>query len=301
MISRRDLLVQTSLLAACSALPALALAKTAMRHRVIPSSGVALPVIGLGTSGNFEVGDSVTETDPLREVLKRFFASGARLIDTAPSYGRAELVLGGLLAESRQRAACFLASKLSSVGKEAGLAQFNDSLTRLRTDRLDLLQVHNLRDWRTQLALARELKSEGKVGHIGVTHYVDSAHAEMADVIANEKLDFMQINYSVASPAAADKLLPLAADRGVAVIVNRAFEDGRLFGQVQGRTLPDWADSVGISSWAQMFLRFAISHPAVTAVIPATSKPERQSDNLLAGYGPDLDKAQCAALTAMFQ
>lgn len=300
MISRRALLQHSSLLAAASFIPTVAWASPAMRQRAIPSTGALLPLIGLGTSGNFEVGDSAAETDPLREVLKRFFASGARLVDTAPSYGRAELVLGALLAESEQRANCFLASKLSSVGKEAGLAQFQDSLRRLRTDRLDLLQVHNLRDWRTQLALARELKNEGKVAYIGVTHYVDSAHEDMAGVIASEKLDFMQINYSVASPAAAKKLLPLAADRGVAVIVNRAFEDGQLFAQVRGRALPAWADSIGVGSWAQMFLRFAISHPAVTVVIPATSKPERQSDNLRAGFGPDLDHKQCAELIAMF-
>jgi aryl-alcohol dehydrogenase-like predicted oxidoreductase len=300
MFSRRQLLKHSSLLAASGLLPAVAWAGSGIRQRVIPATGATLPVIGLGTSGNFEVGDSAAETDPLREVLKRFFASGARLIDTAPSYGRAELVLGSLLAESGQRPHCFLASKLSSVGREAGLAQFSESLRRLRTDRMDLLQVHNLRDWRTQLAVARELKSEGRIDYIGVTHYVDSAHADMAEVIASEKLDFMQINYSVASPAAAKRLLPLAADRGVAVIVNRAFEDGHLFTRVQGRALPAWAESVGVGSWAQMFLRFAISHPAVTVVIPATSRPDRQSDNLRAGYGPDLDKAQCAELIAMF-
>jgi len=300
MISRRHLLAGTAATATWAAMPDVLRAGEPMRQRKIPSSGEAVPVIGLGTSGSFEVGSDAAERDPLREVLKRFFAAGGRLIDTAPSYGSAELVLGELLRVSRQRAQCFLASKLSSVGKAAGRAQFEASLARLQTDRIDLLQVHNLRDWRTQLALARELRSEGKVRYTGVTHYLDSAHEEIAAVIASEKPDFLQINYSVASPGAEKRLLPLAQDLGVAVLVNRAFEDGALFARVQGRALPDWSGDVAVTSWAQMFLKFALGHPAVTAVIPATSRPERQSDNLHAGFGPELDATQRSELIAMF-
>lgn len=301
MTTRRKL-IQASAIGCAAVVSGLGWSVTpaSLRRRAIPSTGEMIPVIGLGTSGNFEVGDSAAERDPLRDVLRRFFDGGGRLIDTAPSYGPAEKVLGDLLQENPERAAGFLASKLSSVGHDAGLAQFQASLQRLGCERLDLLQVHNLRDWRVQLLVARQLKAEGRVRYIGVTHYVDSAHEEIGAVIRAEKPDFLQINYSVASPNAARRLLPLARDLGVAVIVNRAFEDGLLFARVKDRALPGWAGEAGVKTWAQIFLKFALSHPAVTAVIPATSKPERQTENLAAGFGPDLTAKQCAELTAMF-
>jgi aryl-alcohol dehydrogenase-like predicted oxidoreductase len=256
-------------------------------------------VIGMGTSGSFEVGDSASERDPLREVLKRFFACGATLIDTAPTYSVAEDVLGALLAEQQLRGKAWIATKLSGVnGREAGLAQFNDTLRRLKTDKVELLQVHNLGDLKTQLALARELKAQGKVRYVGVTHYLERAQNELADVVQAEKPDFLQINYSVVSRGAEKRVFPLARELGVAVLVNRAFEDGRLFSQVADKPLPDWAAAAGITSWAQAFLKFALSHPAVTTVIPATGKPDRQSDNLKAGVGPDLDEQQRRSLIA---
>lgn len=270
-----------------------------LNTRPIPSTGEKIPVIGMGTSGSFEVGDSTQERDPLREVLKRFFAAGASLIDTAPTYGTAEDVLGALLAEQGLRPRAWIATKLSGVnGREAGLAQFNDTLRRLKTDKVELLQVHNLGDLKTQLALARELKSQGKVRYVGVTHYVERAQDELADIVQAEKPDFLQINYSVVTRGAEKRVLPMARELGVAVLINRAFEDGRLFAQVKDKPLPAWAASAGITSWAQAFLKFALSHPAVTAVIPATGKPDRQSDNLRAGVGPDLDEAQRQSLIA---
>ena len=270
-----------------------------LNTRSIPSSGEKLPVIGMGTSGSFEVGDSASERDPLREVLKRFFAGGATLIDTAPTYSVAEDVLGALLAEQNLRGKAWIATKLSGVtGRAAGLAQFNDTLRRLKTDKVELLQVHNLGDLKTQLALARELKAQGKVRYVGVTHYVERAQDELADVVQAEKPDFLQINYSVVSRGAEKRVFPLARELGVAVLVNRAFEDGRLFSQVADKPLPDWAAAAGITSWAQAFLKFALSHPAVTTVIPATGKPDRQSDNLKAGVGPDLDEEQRQSLIA---
>jgi aryl-alcohol dehydrogenase-like predicted oxidoreductase len=301
MTTRRKL-IQASAIGWAAAVSGLgwSITPASLRKRAIPSTGEMIPVIGLGTSGNFEVGGSASERDPLREVLQRFFDGGGRLIDTAPSYGPAEKVLGDLLQENNGRAACFLASKLSSVGRDAGLAQFQASLQRLGIERLDLLQVHNLRDWRVQLEVARQLKADGRVRYTGVTHYLDSAHEEIGDVIRAAKPDFLQINYSVASPNAARRLLPLARDLGVAVIINRAFEDGLLFARVKDRVLPGWAAEAGVKTWAQIFLKFALSHPAVTAVIPATSKPERQTENLMAGFGPDLTATQCAELTAMF-
>ncbi len=269
----------------------------AMNMRVIPSTGERLPVIGMGTSGSFEVGASAAERDPLREVLTRFLTGGGSVIDTAPTYSVAEDVMGELLQGQELRDQAWLATKLSGVsGRAAGLAQFNDTLRRLKTDRVALLQVHNLGDLKTQLALARELKAEGKVRYVGVTHYLDRAHDEISAVLQAEKPDFVQINYSVASRNAERRVLPAARDLGVAVLINRAFEDGRLFRQVSGKRLPEWAAEAGITSWAQAFLKFALSHPAVTVVIPATGKPDRQSDNLKAGSGPDLTKEQRQSL-----
>lgn len=265
--------------------------------RTIPSSGEQIPVIGMGTSGSFEVGTDAAERDPLREVLKRFVAAGATVIDTAPTYGTAEDVLGALIAEAGVRSKLWLATKLSGVtGREEGLAQFDDSLRRLKTDKVELLQVHNLRDTETQLALARELKQQGKVKYVGLTHYVERAQGELADAMQKLKPDFVQINYSPVSRGAEQRIFPLAHDLGIAVMINRAFEDGKLFAQVKGKPVPDWAKEVGADSWAQLFLKFAISRPEVTVVIPATSKPKNQTDNLKAGVGDFLDDRQRSAL-----
>jgi aryl-alcohol dehydrogenase-like predicted oxidoreductase len=263
--------------------------------RGIPSSGEKIPVIGMGTSGSFEVGRSAAERDPLLEVLRRFVAAGATVIDTAPTYGTAEDVLGDLLAEANAGRGMFLATKLSGVsGRQAGLAQFNDSLRRLKTDKVALLQVHNLRDTDTQLALARELKQAGKVRYTGLTHYQESAQPALADAMRRLKPDFVQINYSPVSRRAEQTIFPLAQDLGIAVMINRAFEDGRLFASVGDKPLPAWAREVGATSWAQVFLKFVLSQPAVTVVIPATSKPKNLIDNLGAGVGALLDGRQRA-------
>lgn len=298
---RRQFLATTALALAAAGLraPVAAAAGGTLLTRPIPSSGEAVPVIGMGTSGSFEVGDSAAARDPLREVLRRFVAGGARLIDTAPSYGTAESVLGDLMAELGLRGQVFLATKMSSIGREAGAAQFAASLAHLRTDKVDLLQVHNLRDWRTQLALARDLKAEGKVRYVGLTHYVDSAHEQLAIAMRESKPDFIQINYSPTQRAAEKTLFPLARDLGIAVLANRNFDDGALFGKVRGQALPGWAAEVGATSWAQLFLKFVLSQDAVTAVIPATSKPDNQSDNLRAGSGALLDAKQREALVAL--
>ena len=309
MISRRDFLTSAIAVAAATALPAFGAAAApapttmpafaaALTRRRIPSSGETVPVIGMGTSGSFEV--DAAGREPLKEVLRRFVAQGATVIDTSPNYSNAEDVLGDLLAELGLRDRIFLATKLAADNRAAGEAQFADSLRRLRTDKVELLAVHNLRDWRTQLALARELKAQGKVKYVGLTHYLDSAHDELAGIVAAEKPDFVQINYSVSAPAAEKRVLPAAQDAGTAVMINRAFDDGRLFGRVAGKPLPAWAADLGITSWAQMFLKFALSHPAVTVVIPATGKPDREVDNLRAGVGPGLEPEQRAELVRMF-
>lgn len=304
MSTRRQFIGQSSVVLAGATLGAgsswLSLARAAnaagggsMLKRKIPSSGEAVPAIGMGTSGSFEITPGGPQYEALKEVLKRFFDGGATLIDTAPTYSNAEDVLGPLLADAKLRPKAFIATKLSGVnGRDAGLAQFQKTLKSLRTDKVELLQVHNLGDWKTQIQVARELKEQGKVKYTGITHYLDSAHDALADVVQQTKPDFLQINYSVTNRGAEKRLFPMARDLGVAVLANRNFNDGRLFNQVKGKALPGWAAEAGIASWAQMFLKFALSDEAVTAVIPATGKPDRQSDNLKAGFGPLLTAAQ---------
>ncbi|MFY2764146.1 aldo/keto reductase [Arenimonas sp. MALMAid1274] len=305
MTSRRAFLSAAAVAAAAAALrplPVFAASpvprESALATRAIPSSGERIPIIGMGTSGSFEV--DAAGREPLEEVLRRFVAGGASVIDTSPNYSNAEDVLGDLLAELGLRDRIFLATKLAADDRPAGEAQFAQSLKRLRTDKVELLAVHNLRDWRNQLTLARDLKEQGKTRYIGLTHYQDSAHHELARIMAAEKPDFIQINYSVGAPNAERALLPLARDLGVAVMINRAFDDGRLFSRVADRPLPGWAAEAGVTSWAQMFLKFTTGHPAVTVVIPATGKPDRQSDNLKAGLGRDLTEAERAELVTMF-
>jgi len=306
MTSRRSFLSAAAFAATAATLhplPALAAASATgaapgLAKRAIPATGERIPVIGMGTSGSFEV--DAAGREPLKEVLRRFVAGGASVIDTSPNYSNAEDVLGDLMAELGLRDRIWLATKLAADNRAAGEAQFAQSLQRLRTDKVELLAVHNLRDWKTQLAYARELKAQGKTKYVGLTHYVNDKHAELADIMAAEKPDFIQINYSVSTTNADKRLLPLARDTGVAVMINRAFDDGRLFARVAGKALPGWAAEAGVTSWAQMFLKFVISHPAVTIVIPATGKPERQSDNLKAGHGRDLTATERAELVAMF-
>jgi aryl-alcohol dehydrogenase-like predicted oxidoreductase len=301
MKTRRQFLGHSAgLLAAASVWSAHAASGKSMLKRPIPSTGELLPAIGMGTSGSFQIPPNGAEYQALKEVLKRFFDGGATLIDTAPTYGNAEDNLGPLLSEGGYRKKAFIATKLSGVtGREAGLEQFNSTLQRLKVEKVELLQVHNLRDWKTQLEVARELKKQGKVKYVGVTHYTDSAHAEIAEVVKAGKPDFLQINHSVTNRGIEQTVLPVAKELGVAVLTNRNFNDGALFRQVEGKALPGWAAEAGITSWAQMFLKYSLSHEAVTAVIPATGKPDRQSDNLKAGFGPLLTTAQQKELVAL--
>ena len=287
---------------AATAAPATPVAAPAgkLLMRTIPASGEAIPAIGVGTSGSYEVAIGSPEYAVLKDVLRVFFAAGGSVIDTSPNYSNAEDVVGALLADGGLRAKCFLATKLAADSREALEAQWADSMRRLRTDKVELLQVHNLRNLAQALPYARELKAAGKTKYVGLTHFRDSAHAELADLMRKEKPDFVQVNYSVSTPAAARSVFPLAKDLGIAVIVNRAFDDGKLFARSKDMPLPGWAAEVGATSWAQLFLRFAISDPAVTVVIPATGKPERQADNLGGGIGPLLSASQQAELVALF-
>ncbi|HHJ1297173.1 TPA: aldo/keto reductase [Pseudomonas sp. H2] len=301
MYARRDVLRASAALGLLAASPWLhAAAPSGLMTRKIPSTGEALPVIGAGTSGSFEVEAGTAEYQQLATVLKAFFQGGGRVIDTSPNYGGADSILGQLLEEGGWRRQCFLATKIAADSLADAQAQWAGSLRSLRTDKVELLQIHNLRDWQTQLPYARELKQQGKTRYVGITHYLNSGQDEVARIVRNEPLDFIQINYSVSAPHAARELLPLCQDKGVAVLINRAFDDGRLFAKVKGQPLPGWAAEAGIGSWAQLFLKFAISHPAVTTVIPATSRPDRQLDQLKAGHTPLLSHAQQQALIEQF-
>jgi diketogulonate reductase-like aldo/keto reductase len=266
-------------------------ATTSMLTRPIPSTGEALPAVGLGTWQTFDVGSSAGDREPLREVLRRFVAGGGRVIDSSPMYGSSESVVGDLAAETGVAANLWLATKVWTSGRAAGIAQMEESLRRLRVKKLDLMQIHNLVDWRVHLATLREWKQAGRIRYVGVTHYTASAFDELERVLRAEPLDFVQVNYSLGERDAERRILPLARDRGIAVLINRPFTEGRLFASVRGRPLPAWAAEIGCESWAQVFLKWILGHPTVTCVIPATRRPEHLADNIKAGFGPLPDAA----------
>ncbi|MFM9922532.1 aldo/keto reductase [Variovorax sp. H27-G14] len=269
-----------------------------MNTRPIPSTQEALPVIGCGTWIGFDQRPGTAEYQRLPGVLDALFAAGGQLIDSSPMYGRSEQTTGELLAASGQHDKAFLATKVWTSGREAGIAQMEQSFERLRTRRIDLMQVHNLLDWRTHLATLRDWKAQGRVRYIGITHYTASAYAEVEAVLRAEKLDFLQINYSADAREAEQRLLPLAAERGVAVIVNLPFGGGGLLRRLRDRPLPAWAGEIGCTSWAQLLLKFVLSHPGVTCVIPGTSRAEHMTDNAAAGKGTYGDAAFWRAHTA---
>ena len=263
-----------------------------MTTRKVPSSGEEIPVIGMGSSDTFDVGDDPAGREGLRGVLRSLVAGGGRVIDTSPMYGRAETVLGDLIDELGLGSKLWFATKVWTRGREAGARQIDESFARLRTKKLDLLQIHNLLDWREHVPTLRALQAAGRVRYSGITHYRADAHADLERVLGEEKFDWLQVNYSLAEREAEDRLLPFCRDRGIAVMVNRPFADGAMFAKVRGRPLPGWAGEIGCRSWGQFFLRFLISHPAVTCVIPATSKPQHMIDNAAAGLAPLPDEPQ---------
>ena len=267
-----------------------AMAESILR-KPIPKTGELLPAIGLGTWQTFDVGAAQSSRDPLKEVLREFVRFGGRVIDSSPMYGKSESVVGALAAELGVDKQLFLATKVWTRGREAGIRQMEESFKRLRTQRMDLMQVHNLLDYRSHLATLGRWKEQGKVRYIGVTHYTANAYDELARILASEDLDFVQVNYSIAERDAERRLLPLAAEKRIAVLANRPLAAGELFGRVRGRSLPPWAKEIGCASWAQFFLKFSISHPAITCAIPATSKVEHLVDNMRAALGPLPDAA----------
>jgi len=288
-------------LAACVArAPAAEPAAAPLIARPIGATGETLPVIGLGTARTFDVEPDPQSLAPLGQVVRTLLDGGGTVIDTAPSYGRAQAVTGALLAPGDLRRKVFLATKIWTSGRENGRAEFEQALAELRTDRVDLLQVHNLSDVDAILPLIREFKDQGRTRHIGITHYREASHDDVLAVLERERVDFVQINYSVEARNADRRLLPYCADRGIAVLVNRPFSAGNLFAKVRGQSLPPWAAEIGCTSWAQLMLKYIVAHPAVTAVIPATSKPANMADSLQAGRGPLPDEAMRRRIVELF-
>ncbi|MGE0851237.1 MAG: aldo/keto reductase [Hyphomicrobiaceae bacterium] len=263
-----------------------------MLTRPIPKTAEPLPVVGLGTWQTFDVGSSRADLDQRKQVLQVLMEAGGKVIDSSPMYGRAEAVVGTLLAEMQARDKVFLATKVWTSGEAAGIAQMSASLAKLRAPALELMQVHNLLDWRTHLRTLRAWKERKTFRYIGITHYTVPALDELAAIIRAEPVDFVQFGYSINVREAETRLLPLCTERGVAVIANQPFDSGGLFGQVRGKALPEWAAELDCKSWGQFFLKFILGHPAVTCVIPGTAKPDHARDNVAAGFGRLPDAAQ---------
>jgi diketogulonate reductase-like aldo/keto reductase len=286
--TRRDFL---QLAAAAGLLPAVTVAEDEMMTtRAIPSSGERLPVIGLGTWQVFDVESTPEEIDLRAQIVDLLIDRGGSLIDTSPMYNRSETVIGDVIAGSENRDRLFLATKVWTDGKASGERQMRKSAELMKSEIIDLMQVHNRRDLDTQLGTIREWQQDKRIRYNGVTDYRESAHDEMEDVMKRYKPEFIQINYSLGEHGADDRVLPLARDLGIAVLINRPYMSGRLFRAVGNRDLPDWARSFA-DGWGQFFLKFIVSHPAVTVAIPATSRLRHMSDNLAAGFGEMPDAA----------
>lgn len=264
-----------------------------MMKRPIPSTGEMLPIIGLGTWETFDVEERVTtEIKQLKEVLSTLVSKGGRVIDTSPMYGFSEKNVGTLSTELKINDKLFMATKVWTTGKERGIEQMNTSLSLMKREKMDLMQIHNLVDWQIHMKTLREWKEKGKIRYIGISHYREDAYAEMEQIMKTEPIDFVQVNYNIADRKSADRILPLAKEKGLAVLVNQPFGVGKLFQRVKGKSLPAWASEINCTTWAQFFLKFIVSHPAVTCVIPGTSLPEHMLDNVQAGFGKMPDEKQ---------
>jgi len=251
----------------------------------IPSTGELIPVIGMGTSRTFDIGNDAAAMEELGQVMQIFFDNGGELIDSSPMYGSAEAVVGELLKKVQNKKKLFAATKVWTSGKESGIEQMQESMKLMGVSVMDLMQIHNLQDWKTHLPTLRQWKQEGKIRYIGITTSHGRSHDELMQIMRTEKLDFVQFTYNIGNRTAEDNLLPLAADRGMATLINRPFQRGALFRSVKGKALPEWAREFECYSWGQFFLKFIVSHPAVTCVIPATSKAHHMTDNMAANFG----------------
>lgn len=261
-------------------------------NRTIPSTGELLPAVGLGTWQTFDVGTSAADRAPLVDVLQTLVNRGAKVIDSSPMYGKSEQVAGEISEQAGINSKLFIATKVWTNGEFSGINQMNESFALLRRKQMDLMQIHNLVDWQTHLKTLRKWKELGKVRYIGLTHYTDSSHDTLVNIVKNNPVDFIQVNYNLLDRNAEKNLLPFARDKKVAVLVNRPFEEGALFQKVKGKNLPEWAAEFDCKSWAQFFLKFILSHPAVICVIPGTSKVTHLVDNLEAATGKLPDEKQ---------
>jgi diketogulonate reductase-like aldo/keto reductase len=277
------------------------MAKNELLSKKIPSTQEALAVIGVGTWQTFDAGNDPAARAPLAEVLKLFAQAGGRVVDSSPMYGSSEAVAGDLIAQLGLRGRLFIATKVWTSGREEGIRQMEESFRRLRVDRMDLMQVHNLVDVATHTKTLQEWKREGRVRYIGITHYTSSAYAEVERWMKTGNYDFLQINYSLAEREAEERVLPLARELSIAVIANRPFAEGALFRRAKGKALPPWAADLGIASWAQYFLKWIVGHPAVTCTIPGTAKPEHMRDNIAAGMGTLPDDATRKKMLQYFE
>jgi aryl-alcohol dehydrogenase-like predicted oxidoreductase len=270
---------------------------SAILKRPIPRSGEMLPAVGVGTWQTFDVGPKAPERAELKEVLQLLAGAGGSVVDSSPMYGQSEGVVGDLVAELRLREKLFYATKVWTSGREAGIRQMEDSFRLMRTQRMDLMQVHNLLDLSVHARTLREWKAAGRIRYIGITHYHDGAHAELEKIVKTREWDFVQFNYSMAEREAETRLLPACIESGTAVLVNRPFSQGGLFPRVKGKPLPGWAAEFDCTSWAQFFLKYLLANPAVTCVIPGTSRIVHMKDNVQAGSGRLPDAATRRRMT----
>ena len=286
MISRRQVLANASQLCLLGALaPDRVYAQNGLMQRTVPKTGERLPVIGLGTYRTFDVADNPTELDRLKQVIEIFFQNGGTVVDSSPAYGPSEAAFGYLSQQIDLPDNLFVATKVRADGRDQGIRQMDASPQKMGVEKIDLMQVHSLADWQTQLPILKERKAQGIYRYIGITASREELYEDFIDIMRREPLDFVQINYSVAERKAEEVILPLAMDRGMAVVINRPFAAGALFPYVENKVLPDWATEFDCHSWGQFFLKFILSHPAVTVALQATSSPNHLLDNLKAGQG----------------
>jgi len=286
-LSRRELLKAGIGVGASLFLPSTNLLAQAgpLIQKKIPSTGESVPIVGLGTARRYEAVTTEAERAPLRETLREFKALGGKVIDSSPTYGTAEQVVGDLVSELKIRDSLFIATKVSISGRDAGLKQLEQSFKRLQTPKIDLIAVHNLRDTQTHLRPLREWQQQGRIRYVGITTSFDNQYRDFEQTMKAEKLDFIQVDYALDNRDAAERIVPLAADRGMAVMINLPFGRGRLFNAVQGKKLPEWASEFDCKTWPQFFLKYLVSHPAVTCAIPGMAKAEYVRDNLGAAQG----------------
>jgi len=263
----------------------IAAAESGVIKKTIPSTGERLSVIGVGTSRTFDVNSTTAAQSPLVEVMQAFFDNGGQLIDSSPMYGTAEAVTGTLLERINNKQKLFTATKVWTNGKQQGINQMERSMDRLGVDQIDLMQIHNLRDWQTHINTLVDWKARGKIRYIGITTSHGRYHDELEEILQQLPLDFVQFSYNILDRDAEQRLLPIASERGIATLINRPFQRGSLFRKVRGQALPDWVSEFDCASWGQFFLKFIAAHPAVTCIIPATSKFKHMVDNMAAGHG----------------